>query len=281
MQNEVTTRRDLGGEQPDLVALKKKQQATWSAGDYSVIGVTLQVVGETLCEAVDLHPGERVIDVAAGNGNASLAAARRFADVIATDYVPALLDNGRARAEADGLEIDFQVADAEALEFPDGAFDVALSTFGVMFVADHERAAQEMQRVVRSGGRIAMANWTPESFIGQLLKTVGSHVPPPPGAKPPVRWGTRDWLETTFGAQAADIAVSNRSYVFRYRSPEHWLDVFKTWYGPMLKAFGSLDEDRAGVLEADILALVRRMNRTGDGTMVVPSDYLEVVIRKT
>lgn len=266
--------------QGDLAALKRKQQATWSAGDYSVIGVTLQIVGETLCEAADVRSGERVIDIAAGNGNATLAAARRFADVTSTDYVPALLDQGRSRAEAEGLDVAFKVADAETLDFPDGAFDVALSTFGVMFTADHERAAREMQRVVRSGGRIAMANWTPESFIGQLLKTVGRHVPPPPGATPPVRWGTREWLSATFGDDAADIAIAEKAYVFRYRSPENWLDVFRTWYGPMLKAFGSLDEDKAGALEADILTLVRRTNRADDGTMAVPSEYLEVVIRK-
>lgn len=280
MQRETATWRAIGEQQADLATLKKKQQATWSSGDYSVIGVTLQIVGEMLCEAANLHSGERVIDIACGNGNAALAAARRFADVTATDYVPTLLKNGRARAEAEGLEIDFQIADAEALDFPDGTFDVALSTFGVMFVADHERAAGEMQRLVRSGGRIAMANWTPDSFIGQLLKTVGGPVPPPPGAQPPVRWGTRDWLTATFGARAADIGITNRLYVFRYRSPEHWLDVFRTWYGPMLKAFGSLGDDGVGALEADILALVRRMNRANDGTMVVPCEYIEVVIRK-
>lgn len=263
-----------------LAELKKKQQATWSAGDYAVIGVTLQIVGETLCESVDLRGGERVIDIAAGNGNASLAAARRFADVVSTDYVPALLDQGRLRAEGEGLNITFQVADAEALDFADGAFDVALSTFGVMFTADHARAAQEMQRVVRPGGRIGMANWTPESFIGQLLKTVSGHVPPPPGAKPPLLWGTRDWLEEHFGGQAAEISATPRSYLFRYCSPEHWLDVFRHWYGPMLKAFAALDDTGAQKLESDILDLVGRFNQATDGTMVVPSEYLEVVIRK-
>lgn len=274
------TNQPAGGASPDLAALKQKQQGTWSSGDYSVIGVTLQIVGESLCEAVDLRSGERVIDIAAGNGNASLAAARRFAEVTSTDYVSALLDKARARAQAEGLEIDFREADAEALDFPDGSFDVALSTFGIMFTADHARAAAEMKRVVRSGGRIAMANWTPEGFIGRLLKTIGGHVSPPPGAVPPVRWGTKAWLEEAFGAEAEEISITSKDFVFRYRSPEHWLDIFRKWYGPMLKAFGALDEEGAKNLEADILNLIRQANQASDGTMVVPSEYLEIVIRK-
>ncbi|WP_274424599.1 class I SAM-dependent methyltransferase [Chelativorans sp. YIM 93263] len=280
MQKQTNQQQPAGGASPDLAALKQKQQGTWSSGDYSVIGVTLQIVGESLCEAVDLRSGERVIDIAAGNGNASLAAARRFAEVTSTDYVSALLDKARARAQAEGLEIDFREADAEALDFPDGSFDVALSTFGIMFTADHARAAAEMKRVVRSGGRIAMANWTPEGFIGRLLKTIGSHVSPPPGAVPPVRWGTKGWLEEAFGEEAEEISITSKDFVFRYRSPEHWLNVFRKWYGPMLKAFGALDEEGAKNLEADILNLIRQANQASDGTMVVPSEYLEIVIRK-
>lgn len=276
-----TASRQRGDDQADLAGLKAKQQATWAAGNYSVVGVTLQIVGETLCEAADVRGGERVIDIAAGNGNATLAAARRFAEVTSTDYVPDLLEQGRRRAEAEGLDVTFQVADAEALDFADGSFDVALSTFGIMFTADHARAAREMQRVVRSGGRIAMANWTPEGFIGQLLKTIGGHVPPPPGAKPPLLWGTRPWLDEHFGPQAADISTTSRVYVFRYRSPEHWLEVFRTWYGPTLKAFAALDGNGGAKLEGEILDLIARFNRASDGTMVVPSEYLEIVIRKS
>lgn len=277
---QATTTQAETAERAELAALKQRQQTTWSAGDYSVIGVTLQIVGETLCEAADVRGGDRVIDIAAGNGNATLAAARRFADVTSTDYVPALLEQGRSRAEAEGLDVSFKVADAEALDFPDAAFDVALSTFGIMFTADHARAAREIQRVVRPGGRIAMANWTPESFIGQLLKIIGGHAPPPPGAKSPVLWGTRSWLEEHFGPRASEISTAKRSYAFRYRSPAHWLKIFRTWYGPMLKAFAALDETRAGKLEAEILELIGRFNLASDGTMVVPSEYLEVVIRK-
>ncbi len=264
----------------DLSVLKARQQATWASGDYSVVGTTLQIVGETLCEAVDLRSGERVLDVAAGNGNASLAAARRFADVTSTDYVPALLKRGRDRALADNLQIQFETADAEALPFENAMFDVALSTFGVMFTADQERAASEMLRVVRPGGRIGMANWTPDGFIGRLFATIGRRVPPPPGARSPANWGRRDWLEATFGASASEIRTAPRTFVFRYRSPEHWLDVFRTWYGPLLKAFGALDGDGQAALESDILGLIGEFNRATDGTAVVESEYLEVVIRR-
>lgn len=265
---------------PDLVALKGRQQAAWSSGDYAVVGTTLQIVGETLCEAVDLRASETVLDVAAGNGNATLAAARRWAHVTSTDYVPALLDHGRARAVADGLTVEFQIADAEQLPFADGQFDVVLSTFGVMFTADHARAADEMLRVCRKGGRIGMANWTPDGFIGQVFKVLGRHVPPAPGAKSPALWGTTDYLDKLFG-QHGQIAQTERSFTFRYKSPAHFMDIFRTWYGPMLKAFAALPEPGKLALEHDLLALIARMNRAQDGTMVVPSAYLEVVVTKT
>lgn len=273
-----TVRADPGS--PDLTALKARQQATWAAGDYAVVGTTLQVVGERLAEAVDLRAGERVLDVAAGNGNASLAAARRFADVTSTDYVPALLDAAGRRAAASGLALDLQVADAENLPFADAAFDVALSTFGVMFTADHRAAAREMLRVVRPGGRIGLANWTPEGFVGRLFATIGRHVAPPPGAKSPALWGTQAWIEAEFGQQAADITASRRTFVMRYRSPEHWLEVFRTWYGPVLKAFGALDAAGQAALTADILALVDAFNAAKDGTVVIPAEYLEIVIQQ-
>ena len=194
--------------QPDFDAIKQKQQATWASGDFAVIGTTLQIVGENLAEAVDVRSGERVLDVAAGNGNATLAAARRFAAVTSTDYVPALLERGADRAKAEGLEVTFRVADAEALPFPDGSFDVVLSTFGAMFTPQHARPAQEMLRVVRPGGRIGLANWTPEGFIGQLFKVIGAYLPPPPGLKSPALWGTEAHLVELFGKQAADIQCS-------------------------------------------------------------------------
>ena len=264
----------------DLAAIKSRQQATWASGDYAVVGTTLQIVGEELAEALDLRAGETVLDVAAGNGNASLAAARRWCDVVSTDYVPALLDRGRERAAAERLPIEFRQADAESLPFADGAFDAVVSTFGVMFTPDHEKAAAEMIRVCRPGGRIGMANWTPGGFIGQLFKTIGQHAPPPAGVRSPALWGTREHLADLFGMHAVTIDTKRRMFVFRYRSAGHFLEVFRTWYGPVLKAFAGLDGDGQAALAADLTALVDRFNTSGDGTMVVPSEYLEVVIAR-
>ena len=264
----------------DLAALKARQQLTWAAGDYSIVGSTLQIVGETLCEAVDLGANERVLDVAAGNGNAALAASRRYARVTATDYVPALVERGRTRAAADGLAIEFMVADAEALPFPDGSFDVVLSTFGVMFTADHRRAAGELLRVTRPGGRIGLACWTPEGFIGQLFKTIGRHVPPPAGAKSPALWGTPAWIEAEFGPNASALSTTSRIYTFRYRSPEHWIEVFRGWYGPVLKAFAALDASGQDALRQDILDLIGRFNAASDGSVSIPGEYLETVIHR-
>jgi ubiquinone/menaquinone biosynthesis C-methylase UbiE len=265
---------------PDLSAVKARQQSAWSAGDYAVIGRTLQIVGETLCEAVDLRAGERVLDVAAGNGNATLAAARRFAEVTSTDYVPALLERGRARAEAEGLEIVFQEADAEALPFTDGSFDVVLSTFGVMFTPDQARAAAEMTRVCRAGGRIGLANWTPGSFIGELFKLLGRYLPPAAGLRSPALWGTKERLEELFGTAAASIVATPRLFHFRYRSAAHWMEVFRTFYGPVNRAFLALDPARQDGLEADILGLLSRFDRGGARGLVVPSEYLEIVVTR-
>ncbi|MGK9169031.1 class I SAM-dependent methyltransferase [Inquilinus limosus] len=266
--------------QPDLSAVKARQQGAWSSGDYAVVGTTLQIVGEQLCEALDLRAGQTVLDVAAGNGNVALAAARRWCDVVATDYVPALLQRARERAEAERLPIEFREADAEALPFADESFDVVVSTFGVMFTPDQDRAAAELLRVCRRGGRIGLANWTPDGFIGQLFKTIGRHLPPPAGTRSPALWGTRERLAELFSARAASVASAQRHFVFRYRSPGHWLEVFKTYYGPVLKAFAALPPAGQAALEADLVALIDRFNRSGDGSMVVPSEYLEVVVTK-
>ena len=265
---------------PDFDAIKQRQQATWASGDFAIIGVTLQIVGESLAEAADIRAHENVIDVAAGNGNATLAAARRFANVTSTDYVPALLDKGRRRAEAEGLQVDFREADAENLPFPDASFDVAISTVGVMFAPDHARCASEMLRVVRDGGRIALANWTPEGFVGQLFKTIGAHVPPPAGVKSPALWGTESHLADLFGQRAANIQVTRKVFKFRYASPEHWLQVFRDFYGPTHKAFAALDPAGQQALEKDIRAVLERFNIAGTSSLVVPGEYLEVVITK-
>jgi ubiquinone/menaquinone biosynthesis C-methylase UbiE len=265
---------------PNLDAIKQKQQATWASGDFAVIGTTLQIVGESLAEAADVRAGERVLDVAAGNGNATLAAARRFAQVTSTDYVPALLDKGAKRATAEGLDVRFRVADAEDLPFDDSSFDVVLSTFGAMFTPDHTRPAREALRVVRPGGRIGLANWTPEGFIGQLFRIVGVHVPPPAGLKSPALWGTEPHIVELFGAQAADIHAERKHFNFRYRSAAHWVQVFRDYYGPTHKAFAALDDAQQKIFEADIVALLERLNIGGRQSLVVPGEYLEVVITK-
>jgi len=265
---------------PDYQTIKTRQQATWASGDFGRIGVTLQIVGEELCEAVDLRSTDRVIDVAAGNGNASLAAARRFADVTSTDYVSALLEQGMRRAAADGLPMMTRVADAENLPFPDGEFDVALSTFGVMFAPNQPRAAAELLRVVRPGGRIGLANWTPEGFIGELFRVMARFVPPPPGLAPPAAWGTEPRLVELFGHQASGLRSRQREFVFRYRSAEHWIELFRDYYGPTHRAFAALDEAGKKALHEALLNLLAKYNRGGRDTLIVPSDYLEVVIKR-
>ncbi|MFL5045425.1 MAG: class I SAM-dependent methyltransferase [Xanthobacteraceae bacterium] len=266
--------------QPDLTAVKARQQAAWSSGDYAVVGTTLQIVGEDLCEALDVRPGQKVLDVAAGNGNVSLAAARRWCDVIATDYVRALLERAQERAIADRLSVEVREADAESLPFPDGSFDVVVSSFGVMFTPDQERAAAELIRVCKRGGKIGLANWTPEGFIGQLFKTIGKYLAPPLGIKSPALWGTRARIAELFEPHASSIKSTQRSFVFRYRSAEHWLQVFKTYYGPLLKAFAALDPPEQAALERDLKTLIGQLNRSGNSAMVVPSEYLEIVITR-
>jgi SAM-dependent methyltransferase len=265
---------------PDFGAIKQRQQSTWASGDFAVIGTTLQIVGELLAESADVRAGEQVLDVAAGNGNATLAAARRFAEVTSTDYVQHLLDKGAARAKAEGLQVAFQAADAEQLPFADGQFDVVLSTFGAMFTPRHERPAQEMLRVLRPGGRIGLANWTPEGFIGQLFKVIGRYIAPPPGLKSPALWGTEQHLVELFGAQATDIRCQRRDFQFRYRSSAHWIAVFRDYYGPTHKAFAALDTKGQAALERDITQLLDTLNRGGAHSLVVPGEYLEAVITK-
>jgi len=262
----------------DYVAIKQRQQATWASGDYGTIGMRLQIVGESLAEAVDLRAGERVLDVAAGNGNATLAAARRFALVTSTDYVPDLLEKGAIRAKANGMDVEFQTADAENLPFASGSFDVVLSTFGVMFTPNQEMAARELLRVTRSGGRIGLANWTPDGFIGELFQLVGRYVPRPPGVQSPALWGSEPRLVELFGPQASDIRCTRRIYNFRYRSAAHWIEIFRKFYGPVHKAYAALVAAGQSHLTDDLTALLERRNVGGPNSLVVPGEYLEVTI---
>lgn len=265
---------------PNYEAIKGKQKAAWASGDYALIGITLQIVGENLADSLDIYADQDVLDVAAGNGNFSLAAARRWANVTSTDYVETLLERGRQRANVDGFDLDFKVADAEELPFTDASFDVVASTFGVMFTPDQKKSASEMLRVCKSGGKIGMANWTPDSFVGSIFKVIGRYLPPPAGLKSPALWGTTNYLEELFGEDAREIDIVRKNFNFRYRSPEHWLDIFRTYYGPVHKAFAVIDEIQQAALTQDLIDLVAQFNVAQNGSMAVPGEYLEVVVTR-
>jgi ubiquinone/menaquinone biosynthesis C-methylase UbiE len=262
---------------PSLSAIKDRQQKTWTSGDYARIGNTLVIMGELLCEAVDVHAGDKVLDVATGSGNTAISAARRFCDVTGIDYVPELIEQARKRAEVEGMSITFDVGDAEDLPYPDASFDVVLSTLGVMFAPNQEKVAEELLRICRSGGKIGLANWTPDGFIGNMFRTLGKHVPPPPGIKPPPLWGTEERLRELLGEDIASPEVTRRSYMFRYPSAGHFVEYFRSYYGPTLKAFESLEPEGQRYLAEDLEELLIQWNTSGDATVVVPSDYLEVV----
>ncbi len=264
----------------DLEAIKARQRETWASGDFAVIGTTLQLVGESLCEAADVAAGSRVLDVACGNGNASLAAARRFCQTTGIDYVPALLARARERAAAERLAIDFVEGDAEHLPFSDGSFDTVLSTYGVMFTPNQARAAQELARVTAPGGRIALANWTPEGFLGDFFRAVARHVPPPAGLSSPFFWGTEAGIDALFGARARVIRAERKPFVFRYESAAHFIQVFRTYYGPTLRAFQALDERQQAELERELTKLLVNHDRGGGRALAIPAEYLEVVLEK-
>lgn len=264
----------------DLIALKARQQTAWGTGDYAVVGTTLQIVGELLAEACDLKTDERVLDVAAGNGNATLAAARRGCVVTSTDYVSSLLERGAERARAERLDVAFETADVEALPFADASFDAVVSTFGVMFAPDHTRSAAEMARVCRPGGRIGLANWTPNSLIGRMFKVLGGYVPPPAGVQPPSLWGTEAHVRALFSEQLSQFTAVPRVFNFRYRSASHFVDVFRAWYGPVNKAFAAQSPEQAEALAGELVSLLESLNRA-PGSLVVPSEYLEIVVTRS
>lgn len=265
---------------PDLSALRAEQNVAWSRGDYSKIGVTLQITGEELAEATNPLPGSKVLDVAAGNGNATLAFARRWCNVTSTDIVPSLLENGRGRAAAEGLDVEFQTADAENLPFRSGSFDIVTSTFGAMFATSQMRTATELMRVCRSGGRVALANWTPRSFVGALFQTMAQYLPSPDGVYPATQWGSESWLNDAFSPSAEVIKMNLKNFNFRYRSAEHFIDYFRCWYGPLHCAFNALDRENQLSLEQDIVTTIDLFNIATDGSMVVPSEYAEIIITK-
>jgi ubiquinone/menaquinone biosynthesis C-methylase UbiE len=244
------------------------------------VAATITAVGEILCEAVDVMPGQKVLDVATGSGNTAIAAARRFCDSTGVDYVPALLERARTRAAAEMLDIRFTDGDAENIPLPDASFDVVLSTFGTMFAPNQEKAASELLRVCKPGGKIGMANWTPEGFIGELFRVNGRHVPPPAGVKPPTLWGSEERLRELFGDSISSLTVTRRDFVFRYLSADHWIEFWRNYYGPTLKSFAALDAAGQEALAQDMRELAARYNRSGNETMIVPAQYLEVIAVK-
>ena len=276
MSTTTTTTNDTRTTDPDLIALKDRQQRTWAAGDYSAVGATLQIMGEELCETAELRPGWRVLDVATGNGGTALAAARRGCEVTGIDYVPELLVQARRRAAAERFPITFDDGDAEALPYADAAFDAVTSTLGVMFTSDHQRAADELLRVCRPGGIVALANWAPDGFIGQVFRTIGAHVPPPPAATSPALWGTEAYLATLFGDGISHLRTQTRTFTFRYRSADHFLEFMRTNYGPIVKAFETLPDDGRDALAADLRGLMESSNAAIE-TLAVPSTYLEAI----
>ena len=262
---------------PSMVAIKERMHKVWTSGEYARIGNPLVIIGELLCEAADLHSGHKVLDVATGSGNTAISAARRFCEVTGMDLAPESIEHARKRAEAEGMEIIFEVGDAENLSYADASFDAVLSTIGVMFCPNQEKAASEMLRVSRPGGKIGLASWTPDGFTGTMLRTVGAHVPPPPGIKPPSLWGTEERLRELFGEDVSQLETTRRTYNFRYPSAEHFVGWFRDYYGPTVRAFAALDEEGRDALARDLRGLLEDRNVSGDGTLVVPSDYLEVV----
>ena len=262
---------------PDLAVVKNRQQQMWTAGDFSKVATPITIVGELLCETVDLSAGTRVLDVACGSGNTAIAAARRFCQVTGIDYVPSLLARARERAAAEGLAIDFLEGDAENLPFPDASFDVVLSTFGVMFAPDQGQAARELLRVCTPGGRIGLSNWTPDGRVGDMFRITSTYVPPPPGLAPPVRWGTEQGMRELLGQGISNLSIEPRTVVMRYESADHWLTFFRTYFGPVITAFAALDEAGQQAFASEMRALLEQHNHATDGTLKVACAYINAV----
>jgi len=263
---------------PDLSAVKQRQQQAWASGDFAVVASRIVLVAEHLCDTADLHAGWRVLDVATGSGNAAIAAARHGCVAVGVDYVPSLLERGRERAAAEGLPVELVEGDAEALPFPDASFDAVTSVFGSMFAPDHAKAAAELLRVCKPGGTIALASWTPAGFIGELFRTVGKHVPPPAGVQSPMLWGTEEHLRELLGEGVSSLEVQERTFTFRFESAQEFVDFFRQWYGPTLKAFAALEGEARDALEADLVALAERWDRLDEaGAVAIPATYVEAV----
>lgn len=264
-------------EQPSFEAITERQQQTWATGDFNVISRLTLPMSEALVEAMNPRPGQRVLDVACGTGNAALIASRRFCDVTGIDYVPALVERARTRAEGEGAEIDFQVGDAQALPFPDASFDVVLSAIGVMFAPNQEQAASELLRVCRPGGTIGLASWMPEKFGGDFFAAHARHAPPPPGIKPPTRWGTEAGLQELIGSGVSRMESNRHKCFAHFLSIDHAFDIHRTYFGPTIQAMKMLDPEAQKDLRQDIEEVFRRYNQATDGSVTLEYEYLQTV----
>ncbi|MGV1049541.1 MAG: class I SAM-dependent methyltransferase [Solirubrobacterales bacterium] len=263
---------------PDLRAVTQVQQKTWSEGDFAMVANLVYFPSERLAEALDIVPDERILDVACGSGNAALAAARRaWGNTVGADFVPALLERGRERAAAERLEIEFVEADAQDLPFEEASFDVTTSVFGAMFAPDQERTAAELLRVTKPGGRIGMANWTPGGSVGGMFVTIAKHAPPPPGINPPLLWGTEERLRELFGDQISDLRIERRISRQPFRSPSHYIEFFRRYFGPAKMAFERVGADGEQALEDDLREYLEAHNTAGDRALVLEAEYLEVI----
>lgn len=262
----------------DLRAVGQMQQKTWSEGDFAMVANLVMMPSEQLAESLRIIPGERILDVACGSGNAALAAARRsWGNVVGVDFVPALLERGRERAAAERLDVEFVEGDAADLPFGEGEFDVVTSIYGAMFAPDQEKAAAELLRVCKPGGRIGMGNWTPDGGVGGMFMTVAKHAPPPPGLDSPLLWGTEERLRELFGDGIADLCVERRISRQPFRSADHYLDFFRTYFGPVKVAFERVGSDGEKALESDLRDYLEGANTAGDKALVLEAEYLEVI----
>lgn len=263
---------------PDLQAVTQVQQQIWSKGDFAMVASLVNYTSESLAEALDIVPDERVLDVACGSGNGAIAAARRaWGNTVGTDYVPALLERARERAAAERLDIEFVGADAQDLPFEDASFDVVMSIYGAMFAPDQAKAASELLRVVKPGGRIGMANWTPEGSVGRMFQTTAKHAPPPPGIDSPLLWGTEERLRELFGDGIADLRVEKRVSRQPFRSADHYIDFFRTYFGPSKMAYERVGPEGEGALTDDLRTFLNDANTAGDRALVLEAEYLQVI----
>ncbi|HXQ89137.1 MAG TPA: class I SAM-dependent methyltransferase [Solirubrobacterales bacterium] len=263
---------------PDFEAITQVQQGIWSKGDFAMVASLVFNASESLAEDLAIVPGERVLDVACGSGNGAISAARRsWGGTVGADYVPALLERGRERAAAERLDVEFVEADAQDLPFEEASFDVTMSIFGAMFAPDQPKTAAELLRVTRPGGRIGMANWTPGGSVGQMFQTIAKHAPPPPGVEPPLRWGDEGSVRELLGDGVSEISFERRLSRQPFRSADHYIEFFRTYFGPTQTAYERVGPEGEEALTSDLRSFLEAANTAGDRAMVLEAEYLQVI----